>query len=116
MIVASPGLEVLHVNAVHERMFGGARQLGDPAAVTFPDLGVVGVMTAIEQVLRTGEPATTPPVPLGGDGGSVLFASVPAHVPGHASAVLTLGMRDTGAEECVTAARELAEKLADLAH
>jgi len=114
MITTIPGIEVLHANTAHEQLFGQARQLGDPATVSFPDLTVVGVIAAIEQLQRTGEPCVTAPVRLATDGRSVLFAVVPVRVPGHDAAVLTLGMIDTEAAHCAGVAGDLAASLIKL--
>jgi hypothetical protein len=114
LVVTDPGLETLHANTAHEQLFGPARQLGEPAAVTFPELGLVGILAALEQVRRTGEPAYTAPVQLAQDGRTVLFTVVPTSVQGHAKALLTLGMFDTEAVHCTAVAYELAEGLAKL--
>jgi hypothetical protein len=114
MITSSPGLEVLHANAAHEQLFGPVRQLGDPAALSFPDLSAVGVLAAMKQLEVTGDPVATTPVRLAGEGRTVLFAVVPTSVPGHRTATLTLGMLDTDAAHCTAAARELAANLVKL--
>jgi hypothetical protein len=114
MVVTDPGLETLHANAAHEQLFGPSGPLGEPAAVVFPDLGLVGILAALEQVRRTGEPAATAPVQLAQDGRTVLFAVVPTSVQGHEKALLTLGMYDTDAGHCAAVAQELAEGLAKL--
>lgn len=114
MIVSSPGLEVLYANAAHEQLFGAARQLGDPAGTTFPDLGPVGLLAALEQLQRTGEPCVTAPVRLAEDGRSVLFTVVPTRVSGHPQALLSLGMIDTEAAHCAGVARDLAANVAKL--
>jgi hypothetical protein len=111
LVASSPALAVLHVNSLHERMFGAAAQLGEPASSTFPVLGSLGVIAAMERVARTREPATSASVPLAGGSGTVLFASVPTSVPGQDQAVLTLGLRDSDAATCVSSARELASQL-----
>jgi PAS domain-containing protein len=114
MIVTDPGLEVLHANAAHEQLFGPVRQLGEPAAAVFAELGGVGILAALERVRRTGEPVTTAPVRLAQDGRTVLFTAVRARMPGQPSALLTLGMLDTEAAHCAVVARELADGLAKL--
>ncbi|HEV2638937.1 MAG TPA: GAF domain-containing protein [Actinocrinis sp.] len=114
MITSDPGQAVLYANGAHEQLFGAARQLGDPAATTFPDLTAVGVTAALDQVQRTGEPCVTAPVRLAENGRGVLFAAVPARVPGHPRAVLTLGMVETEAAHCAQVAADLAVSLAKL--
>jgi GAF domain len=114
MVTSYPGVEVLHANAAHERLFGPARQLGDPAAVTFPGLDAVGVTAAIERLEQTGEPSVTAPVRLADDVRTVVFAVVATRVPGHETAALTLGMIDTEGDHCLDVARDLGASLAKL--
>jgi hypothetical protein len=112
LIVATPGLEVVHVNPAHEQFFGGVPELGI-AAAALPGLEGVGLLSAIEHVARTGEAAVTAPVRLAADDErTALFAAVPARMPGHAGAVLALGMLDVGAAKCVAAAAEIAGQIA----
>jgi GAF domain-containing protein len=112
MIAARPGLEVLYVNTLHDQLFGVVDVLGTPAPEAFPHLAPVGILAAIEHLERSGEPATTAPVPLSAPAtGSVVFAAVPVRVPGHAAAVLTLGLRDTDGATVLSRAAQLATEI-----
>lgn len=114
LITTLAHLEVLHANAAHEWLFGPLPELGAPAAAAFPDLAAVGVLAALESLRGTGESAVTSPVRLAEDGRSVLFAAVPASVPGHRAAALVLGMADTAADHCTATAIELAADIAKI--
>ncbi|HEY3869957.1 MAG TPA: GAF domain-containing protein [Actinocrinis sp.] len=113
LVTEGEDLRVLHVNTAHERLFGPVRQLGVPAAEVFPGLAGVGVSAAVRRVHGSGAPAVTAPVQLA-DGRGLLFAVVPAKVPGHSRAELTVGLIDATAESAAAAARELADQLAKL--
>lgn len=106
-------LQVLYANAAHEKLFGAVPELGMPAAQVFPGLGTAGVTAAVQQVLHTGTPAVTAPVLLA-DERRMLFAIVPAQVPGHASVQLTLGVIDAEADHAIALARELSDNLTKL--
>jgi hypothetical protein len=115
MVVSLPNLEVLHVNAAHEQLFGPVGELGAVATDAFPALEGVGLLAAIERLGRTGEPSVTSPVRLAApDGTTALFAAVPARMPGQRSVVLTLGMLDADPAQCVAAASDLAGHIAGL--
>lgn len=113
MITSGESLEVLYANSTHEHFFGPVRELGSRAAEVFPDLAAVGLTAAVRQVLHSDAPVATAPVRLA-DGRGLLFAVVPAQVPGHHSVQLTLGMVDTAAESALSLARELSDNLAKL--
>lgn len=113
MVTSGDKLEVLYANVAHEHFFGPVRDLGVPALEVFPNLGAVGVPAAVRQVLATGAPVVTAPVRLS-DGGELLFAVVPARVPGHSSVQLTVGMIDTGAESTIALAHDVSDNLAKL--
>lgn len=113
LVASAENLEVLHVNAAHDQLFGPLHQLGVPVAKAFPDLAAVGVLAVLEQVRRGGEPAAAPPVRLADGSRSVLFVAVPARVPGH-EAVLMLGMLDTEPADCLAAAAGIAQSFAKL--
>ena len=113
MITSGEGLEVLYANSTHEHFFGPVRELGSRAAEVFPDLAAVGLTAAVRQVLHSDAPVATAPVRLA-DGRGLLFAVVPAQVPGHHGVQLTLGMVDTAAESALSLARELSDNLAKL--
>jgi hypothetical protein len=113
MVTLGQNLHVLYANSAHEHFFGAVRELGLPAAQSFPNLGAVGVPAAVRQVLGSGEAATAGPVRLA-DGSELRFAVVPAQVPGHSSVQLTLGVIDTAADAAVALAREVSENLANL--
>jgi hypothetical protein len=115
MIAARPGLEVLYANTLHDQLFGVVDLLGTPATEAFPHLAPVGILAVIENLDRGGEPAATAPVPLNQPAtGSVTFAAVPVLVPGHDSAVLTLGLRDSDGATVLSRARQLAADIGDL--
>ena len=115
MITASPGQEVLYANALHEQLFGVIEQLGTPASEAFPHLGPVGIQAIIEHVDRGGEPTATAPIPLNDPAtGSIVFAAVPVRVPGHAAAVLTMGLRDTDGATCLSRSKQLASDIGEL--
>jgi GAF domain-containing protein len=113
LVTSGPRLEVLNINTAHERLFGTVREFGVPALEAFPDLAYVGVPDAVARVARDTVPVVTDPVRLA-DGRGLLFAIVPARVPGHSSAQLTLGMFDTEAAHAVAVARELSDNLSKL--
>ena len=113
-IVALPRLEVLHVNEVHEQLFGAVVELGAFAVDAFPDLASVGLVAAMDQAARSGAPAATAPVRLIAYGRDVVFAAVPVRMPGHADAVLTLGMLDADAGHCAFVAVDIAARVAGL--
>ncbi len=113
MITSGEELEVLYASSTHEHFFGPVRELGAPAAEVFPDLAAVGVSGAVLQALQSGAPVVTAPVRLA-DGRGLLFAVVPAKVPGHHSVQLTLGMIDTTADAALAMAHELSDNLAKL--
>jgi GAF domain-containing protein len=114
LVVEAADLAILHVNAAHEQLFGALDALGADARRTYPGLEAVGILAAIDHVIRTGATAATAPVPVGDDGRSILFAVVPARLPGHDAALLTLGMVDADAPTCVAAAEHLAATLSGL--
>lgn len=115
MIAARPGLEVLYANTLHDQLFGVVELLGTPAPEVFPHLAPVGVLAVIENLDRGGEPAATAPIPLNEPAtGTVTFAAVPVRVPGHASAVLTLGLRDSDGPTVLSRARQLAAEVGEL--
>lgn len=113
MVTSGASLEVLYANSTHEHFFGPVRELGAAAGEVFPDLAAVGLAAAVQQVLHSGTPVATAPVRLA-DGRGLVFAVVPAKVPGHQSAQLTLGMIDTAAESALGLAHELSDNLAKL--
>lgn len=113
MITSGQNLAVLYANSTHEHFFGPVRELGSPATEVFADLAAVGLVAAVRQVLGTGTPLVTAPVRLA-DGRGLLFAVVPARVPGHQAVQLTLGMVDTAAESALALAHELSDNLAKL--
>ncbi|ACU69320.1 putative GAF sensor protein [Catenulispora acidiphila DSM 44928] len=115
MIAARPGLEVLYANTLHDQLFGAVQVLGTPALEAFPHLAPVGILAVIETLDRGGEPTTTAPIPLSEPAtGSVIFAAVPVRVPGHASAVLTLGLRDSDAATVLNRAAQIAADIGAL--
>jgi GAF domain-containing protein len=115
MIAARPHLEVLYANTLHDQLFGAVEMLGTPAPEAFPHLAPVGILAVIEVLDRGGEPAATTPIPLNEPAtGTVVFAAVPVRVPGHESAVLTLGLRDTDGATVLTRAHQLASDINDL--
>jgi|GEM_PF-1505385 len=115
MIVASPGLEVLYANTLHDQLFGVVEVLGTPAAEAFPHLAPIGVLAIIQALGRGGEPAATVPIPLNAPAsGSVVFAAVPVRVPGHDAAVLTLGLRDSDGATVLSRAAQLASDIGNL--
>ncbi|HEV3169101.1 MAG TPA: GAF domain-containing protein [Actinocrinis sp.] len=113
MVTSGEDVNVLYANAAHEHFFGPIRELGVPAAEAFPNLGGVGVPATVLRVLRSGAPAVSAPVRLL-DGRTLLFAVVPAQVPGHSFAQLTLGVVDTEAGSALASAHELSDNLAKL--
>ncbi|HEV2344792.1 MAG TPA: GAF domain-containing protein [Actinocrinis sp.] len=113
MVTVGENLEVLYANSAHERFFGAVRELGAPAVQVFPGLGAVGLPAAVQQALRFDTPVTTEAVRLA-DGHELLFAVVPAQVPGHHSAQLTVGVLDAEADTALALAYELSESLAKL--
>jgi len=113
LVTSGQQLEVLYANTAHEHLFGAVPELGVPAATVFADLAAAGVTAVVHQVLRSGIPAVTAPVPLA-DERRMLFAVVPAQVPGHRSVQLTLGVIDAGADHAVALAHELSDNLTKL--
>jgi hypothetical protein len=113
LVTLGPNLEVLYANSTHEHFFGPVHELGSPAGEVFPDLAAVGLAAAIQQVHQSGTPAATAPVRLA-DGRGLVFAVVPAKVPGQQSVQLTLGMIDTAADSALALAHELSDNLAKL--
>ena len=115
MIAARPGLEVLYANTLHDQLFGFVELLGTPAPEAFPHLAPVGILAVIENLERGGEPTATAPIPLKEPAtGTVCFAAVPVRVPGHASAVLTLGLRDSDGATVLSRATQLASEIGEL--
>jgi hypothetical protein len=115
MITARPGLDVLYANTLHEQLFGTIELLGTPAPEAFPHLAPVGILTIIEHLDRGGEPMATAPIPLNEPAtGSITFAAVPVRVPGHAAAVLTLGLRDIDSATALSRAKQLASEVGQL--
>lgn len=115
MIAASPGLEVLYVNSLHDQLFGAVALLGTPAHEAFPHLAPVGILAIIQSLGAGGEPAATAPIPLNAPAtGTVIFGAVPVRVPGHAAAVLTLGLRDSDAATVLSRAAQLAADVGEL--
>ena len=113
LVTTGRQLQVLYANSAHEHLFGQVSELGVAAAEVFPDLGTVGVTAAVQQVQHSGTPAVTAPVRLA-DGRHMLFAVVPAQVPGQSSVQLTLGVIDAEPEAAVAAAHELSDTLSRL--
>lgn len=115
MIVASPGMEVLYVNTLHDQLFGTVEILGTSAPQAFAHLGPVGVLAIIEALGRGAEPSATAAIPLNAPAsGSVVFAAVPVRVPGHDAAVLTLGLRDSDGATVLSRAAQLASDIGNL--
>lgn len=115
MIAARPGLEVLYANTLHDQLFGAVQVLGTPALEAFPHLAPVGILAVIETLDRGGDPTATAPIPLSEPAtGSVIFAAVPVRVPGHASAVLTLGLRDSDGPTVLSRATQIAADIGGL--
>jgi hypothetical protein len=115
MIAARPGLEVLYANTLHDQLFGVVEVLGTPAFEAFPHLAPAGILAVIEHLDRGGEPVATAPIPLTEPAtGSMVFAAVPVRVPGHDSAVLTLGLRDTDGATVLSRAQLLAAEVGTL--
>jgi hypothetical protein len=112
MVTSGPQLEVLYANRAHEYLFGTVPELGVPAAQVFAHLAAAGVTAAVQQVLHSGTPAVTAPVPLA-DERRILFAVVPAQVPGHRSVQLTLGV-DAEADTAIELASDLSDNLTKL--
>jgi GAF domain-containing protein len=113
MVTVGEGLDVLYANGTHEHFFGRVRELGVAAADAFPDLAAVGVSAAVLRTLNSGTATVTDPVRLS-DGRGLLFAVVPARVPGHSTAQLTLGAIDTRADAALASAQELSDHLSKL--
>lgn len=113
LVTSGRQLAVLYANRAHEHLFGTVPELGVPAAQVFANLAAAGVTAAVQQVLHSGTPAATAPVPLA-DERRIRFAVVPAQVPGHRSVQLTLGAIDTEADTAIELALELSDSLTQL--
>ena len=106
---------MLYANTLHDQLFGAVQVLGTPALEAFPHLAPVGILAVIETLDRAGQPTATAPIPLSEPAtGSVIFAAVPVRVPGHASAVLTLGLRDSDGPTVLSRAAQIAADIGGL--
>jgi hypothetical protein len=108
MITAVPGHELLLINTQHAEVFGQVSRLGTPAGEQYPTLAQHGVLDTLTQHAATGRPAATEPIQIAPSAVTAVFATVPAAVPGHPHAALTLGMGAVSAQECITTATILA--------